>query len=98
MDRGSEDEVTILAMILGSLWMPGGRHSLVAPLLMSLIRVRIEAGMAMDNCDGLDTGTISNKGLYTVEDTLNAMEKQQYSMQFLCIPTECCVVRTTSYR
>lgn len=50
--------MTNLAKILSSLWMSGGRRSLVAPLLMSLIRVRIEAGMAMGNCDGLDTGTI----------------------------------------
>lgn len=50
--------MTILAKILGSLWMPGGRCGLVVPLLMSLIRVRIEAGMAMGHCDGLDIGTI----------------------------------------
>lgn len=32
---------------------------MVAPLLMSLIRVRLETGIGMGNCGSLNTGTIS---------------------------------------
>jgi hypothetical protein len=50
-----EDEYEVIILLM-NLWMPSGRRSLVAPLLMSLIRVWIEAGKSMGNCDSLDTG------------------------------------------